>query len=75
MRTTTKKRSSKAAPRYRQRDLFEPKVNTTPLRKWRQPKIDRNDPTWVFSFIDPRQLGFDPQIPAWMQERHGGASV
>lgn len=65
MRTATTKR--KAKPRYRQRDLFEPKVNTTPLRKWRQPRIDRNDETWVYSFLDPRQLGFDPPIPAWMQ--------
>lgn len=70
MRAAARKRTKSAKPRtrWRQRDLFEPKVNTTPLKKWRQPKIDRNDPTWVYSFLDPRQLGFDPPIPQWMQE-------
>jgi hypothetical protein len=62
----------KTKPRYRQRDLFnEPKVNTTPLRKWRQPKIDRTDETWIYSFLDPHNLGVTVTIPAWMQ---GGQS-
>lgn len=73
MRTATRKRTTKAKPRARQKSLFEKSEEPKLLGKWRAPKIDRQaDPNWIFSFLDPHNVGVEVEIPQWLLRRGQG---